>query len=239
MVPLATGTDGAGSVRIPAAWCGVLGLKPTNGLLPSRDASGLNSPGVLARSAADAAAWLTALTGRPYEVAVPPRAPHARRTVAWSATLGFAATEEGVAVTARAALDRLINGGVLAERPDVAVELRDPAAAWTALRASPGAPPSGDGEAVTAWNRARLTSIFDRVDVIATPTTPHPPHGHDGPGERMNVALTWAVNLTGHPAISVPAGMTPQREPVGLQLIARSGEEALLLGLAAVLTGEV
>jgi Asp-tRNA(Asn)/Glu-tRNA(Gln) amidotransferase A subunit family amidase len=55
----------------------------------------------------------------------------------------------------------------------------------------------------------------------------------------MNVALTWAVNLTGHPAISVPAGMTPQREPVGLQLIARSGEEALLLGLAAVLTGEV
>ncbi|WP_031091231.1 amidase family protein, partial [Streptomyces sp. NRRL WC-3549] len=58
MVELATGSDGAGSVRIPAAWCGVFGLKTTTGLLPSPDRTGLASPGVLARSAARAETYL-------------------------------------------------------------------------------------------------------------------------------------------------------------------------------------
>ncbi|NEE61088.1 hypothetical protein G3M55_93345, partial [Streptomyces sp. SID8455] len=55
---LATGSDGAGSVRIPAAWCGVFGMRTTNGLLPSPDRSGLASAGVLARSAAGAERYL-------------------------------------------------------------------------------------------------------------------------------------------------------------------------------------
>lgn len=45
LVELATGSDGAGSVRIPAAWCGVFGLKTTNGLLPSPTGPGSLPPG--------------------------------------------------------------------------------------------------------------------------------------------------------------------------------------------------
>ncbi|WP_447918220.1 amidase [Achromobacter aegrifaciens] len=56
------GTDTAGSVRIPAATCGILGLKPTRGLLPTRGiaplAPSLDTAGILARSAADAALLL-------------------------------------------------------------------------------------------------------------------------------------------------------------------------------------
>ncbi|MCF1600451.1 amidase family protein, partial [Streptomyces muensis] len=63
LVPLATGSDGAGSVRIPAAWCGVVGLKTTNGHLPSTDRTGLMALGVLARSVADVAAYWDVMTG--------------------------------------------------------------------------------------------------------------------------------------------------------------------------------
>jgi Asp-tRNA(Asn)/Glu-tRNA(Gln) amidotransferase A subunit family amidase len=53
----------------------------------------------------------------------------------------------------------------------------------------------------------------------------------------MSVALTWTFNLSGHPAVSIPAGFTGRGEPVGLQLVARHGQEALLLAVALAAEG--
>ena len=65
----AVGTDTAGSIRIPAAYCGVAGLKPTYGLVDLDGVSllswSLDHAGPIARSCADAAAMLAGLTGRP------------------------------------------------------------------------------------------------------------------------------------------------------------------------------
>ncbi|MGY2083749.1 amidase [Blastococcus sp. SYSU DS0539] len=65
--PLGLGTDGAGSIRIPAAACGVVGLKPTNGAVPYEQASDVFSnyaaAGPLTRTVADAALMMDSLAG--------------------------------------------------------------------------------------------------------------------------------------------------------------------------------
>lgn len=68
MAPCAIGTDTGGSVRIPASLCGVVGLKTTEGLLPTDGivplSQTLDTPGPMARSVADAALMFDVLTGR-------------------------------------------------------------------------------------------------------------------------------------------------------------------------------
>lgn len=111
------------------------------------------------------------------------------------------------------------------------VRLLDPEPAWRALR-----DPAGDQDAAAelrAENNRRLADVFTDIDLLVTPTTPNRPHDHTGPGARMSVALTWAFNVSGHPAISVPAGFTADGCPVGLQLIARHHAEADLIHVAA------
>ncbi|MFC8369153.1 amidase [Streptomyces sp. NPDC057239] len=228
LVPLATGSDGAGSVRIPAAWCGTVGLKVTNGRLPSADRTGLAAPGVLTRTASDAAAWWRVVSGRPIADEAPAPLPV---SACWSPGLGFAAPDPEPVALARTGADRLVDTGVVRlVRPSSPPRLLDPAPAWLALR-TPGADPT-DAHRVRAENDRRLNDLFARADLLLTPTAPTAPHGHDGPGEVYSTALTWAFNLSGHPALSFPAGFGADGCPAGLQLVAPRGREDLLLAVA-------
>jgi amidase len=81
LAPIAQASDGGGSIRIPASCCGIFGLKPARGRVspaPRGDTYGLSSPGPLARTVADAAAFLDAIAGAlpgdPY-IAPPPERP--------------------------------------------------------------------------------------------------------------------------------------------------------------------
>ncbi|SKA09361.1 Asp-tRNAAsn/Glu-tRNAGln amidotransferase A subunit [Marinactinospora thermotolerans DSM 45154] len=225
MVPLATASDGAGSTRIPAAWCGVVGYKPTTGLLPSRDRAGLTVGGPIARSVADVRLYHRVAAG------AEPRAA-ARRVagalrVAWSPTLGFNEVDpEVLRVAGRAVEAWARRTGTTLEETDPRV--RDPAASWFARRAAGGGPGSADGR-----DRAALDALFGSFDLLATPTTPNLAHGHDGPGTTMSVGLTWLFNITGHPAISLPAGVSRDGLPVGVQLVAAHHDDGLLLSAAA------
>jgi amidase len=82
VLPVAPGSDGGGSIRIPASVCGLVGIKTTRGRVPAGpaggDPAGLSVAGPLARTVADAAALLDALCGRrtwpgePFVPAAPP-----------------------------------------------------------------------------------------------------------------------------------------------------------------------
>jgi aspartyl-tRNA(Asn)/glutamyl-tRNA(Gln) amidotransferase subunit A len=86
-----------------------------------------------------------------------------------------------------------------------------------------------------------VQALFTQFDVIATPTMTAPPKKLDAEGSIATEAYAeWAaplypINLSGHPAMSVPAGFTDDGLPVGLQLIGPWFGEARLLGIAGAL----
>jgi aspartyl-tRNA(Asn)/glutamyl-tRNA(Gln) amidotransferase subunit A len=95
---------------------------------------------------------------------------------------------------------------------------------------------------ISAWYRARL----ERFAALLVPTTPYPAPRADqlevdlGPAGTLDVArvgpgwLTSSVNLSGLPAVSIPAGRSNEGLPIGVSLIGRDDGEDALLGLAAL-----
>ncbi|MBQ0820163.1 amidase [Microvirga sp. HBU67558] len=286
MGPLALGTDGGGSIRIPAACCGVVGLKATLGVIPNLQAPdlfGANSfVGPMAREVSGTQLMFEALRG-----------PDRRDPYGQAGTLPRRALSDGerprigillrcgnivdpeVETSIVAAMKQAEALGMIVEpieldlvsmEPHFLVLLRSLLLARLGSHAA-RSPEKLDPTLLATMEAGRAYSAVDvheaqfartdcflqiqdilsRFDLIASPTLSAPPLPVDldplgaieiGGSNAGTIRGTWypytfPFNLTGHPALSLPCGLTQGGLPIGLQLVGRWFEDDYLIDVAS------
>jgi aspartyl-tRNA(Asn)/glutamyl-tRNA(Gln) amidotransferase subunit A len=256
---LALGTDTLGSIRIPASYCGVYGLKPTNGLVPDDGLFVLKEEwdciGPMARSVEDLALAMDVLAP-----VGPAGAPATR--VATLSSAGVVACDRDVWAAVRLAADLLEGSGVAITEMAAAIDyhrvrlagfVEAARAADRALASDIALKPDGFSDAFRASlafgqgfreeareeglraleaAAAAVRATLQVADAILLPTTPQAAFPHAGPAPVSQADFTALANVSGVPAISIPAGWTGSGLPVGVQLLGRPGGEADLIALA-------
>jgi Asp-tRNA(Asn)/Glu-tRNA(Gln) amidotransferase A subunit family amidase len=263
VVPLATGTQTAGSIVRPAAFCGVAGYKPSFGLI---DATGvkplavtLDTIGVLGATVADAALFVEAVSGLEL-VAVAERAAAPRRiglcrSPAWDRVspdmaAAFLALPARLEAAGTDVVDRElppVAGDALAAQVRIMAYEAARALAfeadshWASLspklqelltegRAIPRAAYERD-RALVPQLRAALDHAFADVDVLLSPSAAGAAPLRDaGTGDPQFNRL-WT--LAGTPAVNVPGLKDPAGLPLGVQILAPVGRDAVAIEAAA------
>jgi aspartyl-tRNA(Asn)/glutamyl-tRNA(Gln) amidotransferase subunit A len=253
----ALGSDSAGSVRIPAACCGVTALKPTHGLVPLDGcfplAPSFDVAGPMARDVDGCARMMAALAPELEPVALDALG-DVRVGVAWTDRADPLVRERVEAAAAlfadRRAVDLPFPDGTYAVFAREAGEVH--AGLFREHRALYGenvavkierALRLGDDEVAAAAAalrryRERIAELTDGVDLVVTPTIPMvaPPVGIGDLAlrERM-IELTFPWSAVGAPALALPCGTAEDGLPVSVQLAAAPGRDGLVLAAGRLL----
>jgi len=260
MVPLAFGTQTAGSIVRPASYCGVVGYKPTYATLPRAGikplAESLDTLGVMARSPGDAALLVGALSGRNLLLAPLERAPKIAlcRTQEWKAAQPetVAALEHAAKTASRAgaqvnelAQPREFSGlqqaqidfmnyeayrALATDRVHHFDKLSDTLRKLLDTASKVDAARYDEARALAATCRAMLGDVFGDADVILAPSAPG--EAPRGLGATGDPIFCRNWTLLGVPAMNIPCSQGPNGLPVGVQVIGRIGDDARAVAVA-------
>ena len=262
MVPLALGTQTAGSIVRPAAYCGVIGYKPTHGSLPLAGvkplAPSLDTIGAFARSVDDAAFFVGALT----RVKLDPQRQSALRvgicrTAHWD--LASDAARRVLEHSARrfekagahvhdlvlpASCDALTQAQIQIMAYEAAAafapECQGQAAQFSpafaqllALGQSLNGADFAAAQLLAIAARRALDAVFESVDVLLAPSAEG--EAPAGLGATGNPIFNRLWTLLGNPCVHVPAGTGEHGMPVGVTVIGPRWSDALTLSAAHTL----
>ncbi len=254
----ALGTDSGGSIRIPSACCGTVGLKPTYGLVPLDGcfplAPSFDHAGPMARDVAGCTAMMHALAPG-FEERGLDSLEEVRIGIAW-----LEHADPGVRGRVRSAAE-LFPRRTSLELPfadgTFALFMREVADVHRALfpdnvdaygtevrRKIERCLEVSDSEAeaagvARAWYRERIAELTDGFDLVLTPTLPIvAPAAAEAANDAFRDQLTqftYPINVLGRPALALPCGPTEDGLPASVQLVGRPGDDALVLAAGALL----
>jgi len=256
-VKLALGSDSAGSIRIPAAWCGVVGFKPTHGLVSAEGcfplAPSYDVVGPLASSVEGCERLLRTLAPG-FELVELESLEDLEVGVAWLEQAEPLVRERVAEAAALFPRSREIELPLApAGRADFMREVADVhRALFPGNEELYGDNVRGkierclavtDGDALAAERerleyRERVAEMFDGLDLVVTPAVPlvPPPADMDELELRgRGTLLTYPFSALGWPALALPCGPAEGGLPASVQLAAPAGEDARVLAAGRLL----
>jgi aspartyl-tRNA(Asn)/glutamyl-tRNA(Gln) amidotransferase subunit A len=261
-VALALGTDSGGSIRIPAAWCGVFGFKPTFDLVPTQGcfplAPSYDHVGPLAASVAGCSELLCALAPS-FEPSALESLEEVMVGIAW-----LEDADEGVRERVAAAAERFprhrrvefpivdpaenalfmrevadVHNGLFPERADEYGEnVRSKLERCLEVT-------DGEVEAarrLRALYREQCEAALEGLDLLVTPTVPMVAPAVDVDERayrRRGIRFTYPFNALGWPALAIPCGHAEDGLPASLQIAGRPGDDARVLAAGTLLASLV
>ncbi|HZK91838.1 MAG TPA: amidase [Stellaceae bacterium] len=261
MAPLAFGTQTAGSILRPASYCGVVGYKPSFGLLPRAGVKGLaeslDTIGVMARDVEDAAFFIGVLsdrrTLRDIAAPLPPRFGFCR-TPMWGeaepATIAALDRARGALLAAGARVDDVAvpaeHGGLSAAQDTIMSYEMTRALAYERVRHSAQISPrlaqlfdrgmtigAETYDAALAEARAARRRLPEFFGDCAAIVLPAAPgEAPEGHAYTGNPVFNRMWTLLGTPAVTIPAHKGANGLPVGVQLVGRIGDDSRLMEAA-------